>query len=137
MRRGVAQSPPATPKPLQTTKMAGTESRSSSREVGIRVPTFFCSLFSRGTLPQKRNSKRARPRNRPSLKQNLGQRSHPSALRPAIQRPQAVFPAQIAQPTALACFLIGWKKSQLLSVHSLFPRAQPEAQVDTCFEKDD
>ena len=33
---------------------SGITTRSSSREARIRVPTLFCSLFSRGTLPQKK-----------------------------------------------------------------------------------
>ena len=35
------------------------DSRSSSRDVRIRVPTFSVVYFSRGTLPQKGNGKRA------------------------------------------------------------------------------
>ena len=31
--------------------------RSSSREVRKRVPTFFCSLISRGTLPPKKGKR--------------------------------------------------------------------------------
>ena len=39
--------------------MGALKTRSSSREVRIRVPFFSAVYLSRGTLPQKRNGKRA------------------------------------------------------------------------------
>ena len=43
--------------PIQPLTTPSTPSRSSSREVGIRLPTWFCLFYSRGTLPTKRVGK--------------------------------------------------------------------------------